>query len=735
MATLFLEDVYQNAVDAEVERKSSNLKNLESNSRQYQREIAAYEELKIKLDALSESSKELYGFRSPFRSFLGTGDGIPDYFTVTAERTANDSVHEIEVKQVAKSQKFSSKAYNMNDELPSGTFVLKIGEEEKTIEFEGGKLKALQQSLLKAFGKTIKITITQKSRNLQILTMDLVKTGAKNIVEVVSDDSGILTELNMFRRRPYRYLGHTFNNKFMNKWRDDSDNVSEEYSIVKDFIILNGINKVSTPLDKEAEFDNNIEITLSVRINDKSNPTEEPAPIIAPSRGISIPDTGTLYDEVDSVVFGDIELFGEGLTPSENNRNLEENKLYNEKANSQKENTKKEEKTVQNEPEVIDPSLFNTQVIGVRLINKDGEEIEKFFDVPILSASWENVSIPIGNELAEGDIILDVILINNNANYEIHYKDLLIQNTVQTEDAPNFAIENAQDSRISINGIDVLSENNEFSNVLDGLSIIVKKVTNDPMITTIRADEDKIIDAIVYFLNSYNDVISLLNETMMSPLRSDIREELSEMNRVELIDLLTTLDINFDPESSDDSLRKKLNYVGVFNGNTSISSIQQKIYMAVIDTYATSYGEEITLLEQIGISRGGAGEDWKDIKKGYLQVDEDKFMEIFETKLDGIEEIFANDTDSDSIPDTGVAYSMSEAIRPYTQTRGVVENAIIVAKERLKTNGNQVSKESDKVASYRDSREAAYYNMQAQLKDAERERSRMESMQRSQNNN
>jgi len=723
MATAFLEDVYQKAVDAEVEVKSSALKNLRDTSRIYQRQIAAYEDLRTRLTSLSEASRALYGFRSPFRSFVGNGEGIPEYFTVTANRTASDSVHEIEIKQIARSQKFSSKAYNMNDELPSGTLVLKIGENEKTIEFEGGKLIAFQKKLLKEFGKDIKVMVTQKSRNLQVLTIDLVATGSTNILEVVSDSSNILGELNMLTKRPYRYLGHTFNKKFLNKWSDDSDNISEEYSIVKDFIILDGINKVSTPLDKETQESTNVTISFSVRMNDKLN---DAPPISISKKTFSIPDTGILYDDIDSVVYGDIELFGEGLSPGENNRNLEKNKNLNKKL---------KENIVPDEPEPIDNGFFNTEVIGVRFINEDGEEHEKFFDIPTINESWEELTIEIGDKFTEGDIILDVILINNNENYEIYYKDLLLEDTLKIEDAPNFPIENAQDSRIALNDIDILSENNEFENVLDGLSIIAKKVTDGAISTTVRADEDKIIDAIVYFINSYNSVVELLNETMMRPLPRDIRDEISDMNRVDLTDLLTTLDIIFDPESSDDALIKKLNYVGVFNGNTSVSGIQQKIYMSIIETYPTSYGEELTLLEQIGISRGGAGDSWEDIKKGYLQVNEDKFTEVFETKLDGIEELFSYDTDNDNLPNTGVAYSMDESIRPYAQTRGIVDNAIIVAKERLETNGEQITKEREKIANFRNERESAYYNMQSELRNAERERRSLESMHQLQNRN
>ncbi len=287
MSSPFLEETYQRAIDEEVEKRSSTLYNLEENSKIYQREIAAYSELRIKLQRLSETSKALYGFRSPFRNFIGISDGIPEYFTITAERTAYDTEHEIEVLEIARSEKFSSKPFNMKDSLPAGKIVVKIGDEEKTIDFEGGSLVQFQRALTKVFGRSIKTMITQKSRNLQVLTIDLMKTGAKNVVEVVSDDSGIFNALNMFTRRDFRYLGHTFNENTLFKWRDISDNISTNYSVRNDILILNGKNKLLLPFDKEAEGNRPISISFLAKISAKGA-VEEDLVVIAPSSDIKV---------------------------------------------------------------------------------------------------------------------------------------------------------------------------------------------------------------------------------------------------------------------------------------------------------------------------------------------------------------------------------------------------------------------------------------------------------------
>ena len=728
----FLEEVYKNAVDAEVIKRSSTLSNLLDNARDYQREISAYEDLKSRLDALSSASKELYGFRSPFKNFVGRGEGVPEYFTVTANRMANTTTYDIEIKELANSEKFSSKAYNMNDKLPAGNIKLKIGDDEYSIDFAGGNLVNLQKALNKEFGKKVKTTITQKSRNLQVLTIDLVKTGSKNIVEVISDDAGILKELNMFTRRNYRYLGHIFNPELIGKWKDESDNLTTNYMIKNDFLVFKGINKLSMPLHREAEANENITISITARASDTLDETaEEIVPVMPPTVDLSIPDTGIIFDKIDSVRFKDVELYGEGLSPADSVRTFEDVKRYKEAL----ENEKKEKDGVEAEvPEAIDETGFNSEIIGVKYINKSGDEVEKFFALPTISSEWQRLNIPIGSQFEEGDVITQIVLINKNPNYNLFYKDLLVEDTGREEDAPNYLISEATDARASIDGIDILSESNEFNDAVNGLNITAIKSTPRAFPTTIEVNRELVVDAIVNFVSAYNSLIDFLNDSTQRPLTREVRNSLDEMNRTDMNDLATTLQISFNSEMSDSDLRKKLFYIGVFSGNTLVGTISQRVKAIVADSYETDYGEELALLDQIGINRGNAGEDWTVVKKGFLQIEEEKFMNKIETQMDGVEELFANDTTGDNIPNTGAAYTMNDFITPYSQTRGIVDNSISVARTRLENNQRRVDTERERIEQYRQERLASYYRMQSDLQQAERDRKRLESMQ-NQNNN
>ena len=492
--------------------------------------------------------------------------------------------------------------------------------------------------------------------------------------------------------------------------------------VKNDFIVLQGENKLSLPLHREAEANENITLSITARVSDTLD--DEEAPIMPPTVDLSIPDTGMTFNKIDSVIYKDVELYGEGLSPADSSRTFEDIKKYKDALEAER---KAKEGMEAEAPEPIDEVGFNSEIIGVKYINKAGDEVEKFFALPTISASWQRLNIPIGGQFEPGDVITEVVLINKNAGYNVFYKDLLIEDMGREEDAPNYLISEATDARASIDGIDVLSDTNEFNDVVDGLNITAKKVTPEAFATTIEVDKEGVVNAIANFIRAYNEVIDLLNDTTQRPLSRDIRDGLETMNRTDLNDLATTLGIEFNVDMTDDALRKKLYYVGVFSGNGLVSTISQRVRMIVADSYETEYGEELALLDQIGINRGNAGEDWSKVKKGFLQVDEEKFMNKIETQMDGIEELFSNDTTGDDIPDTGVAYAMSDFVTPYSQTRGIVENSITMTKSRLEDNKKRMDAEKDRIEEYRQQRLASYYQMQSELQQAERERKRLES--------
>ena len=95
-----------------------------------------------------------------------------------------------------------------------------------------------------------------------------------------------------------------------------------------------------------------------------------------------------------------------------------------------------------------------------------------------------------------------------------------------------------------------------------------------------------------------------------------------------------------------------------------------------MNPYATSAGQQLALLQQMGISTnaqatGSAGYDQARLR-GYLEVDEAKLDEALRSRLPAVKELYGNDSDGDLIVDSGVAFSMDALMKPYVETGGIV---------------------------------------------------------------
>ena len=79
------------------------------------------------------------------------------------------------------------------------------------------------------------------------------------------------------------------------------------------------------PLHREAEANENITISITARASDTLDDEEETViPVMPPTVDLSIPDTGIIFDKIDSVKFKDVELYGEGLSPADSSRTFED---------------------------------------------------------------------------------------------------------------------------------------------------------------------------------------------------------------------------------------------------------------------------------------------------------------------------------------------------------------------------------------------------------------------------
>ncbi len=128
----------------------------------------------------------------------------------------------------------------------------------------------------------------------------------------------------------------------------------------------------------------------------------------------------------------------------------------------------------------------------------------------------------------------------------------------------------AQDAEISIYGNTVTSETNTFSNVIDGLSIEVKKVSSSPVNVTITNNFQPLKDNLQTLIDNYNTIVDfvkdnsgrdgiLSGDSTPQSIRSQIFKGLSPLMELGLIDVdKDTGHLSINTEKLDDYIRNDI---------------------------------------------------------------------------------------------------------------------------------------------------------------------------------
>ncbi|MFT5787970.1 MAG: flagellar hook-associated protein 2 [Shewanella sp.] len=184
----------------------------------------------------------------------------------------------------------------------------------------------------------------------------------------------------------------------------------------------------------------------------------------------------------------------------------------------------------------------------------------------------------------------------------------------------------AQDALVTLNGIDIENSSNNLKDVIDGVSIELKKAhaPGDSSRIKIEADTDASEDAIEDFVDIFNDLMDEINKLT----RSMGSEALDDLNK-------NKDDAKDDKDDKDDKDKDKdddfhssigEDQLGVLKGDSSIRMLQQGMRNAIFD--AAPNGMR---LSDIGVEMG---------RDGKLDIDKDKLSKALKDDPDAIQAMF-----------------------------------------------------------------------------------------------
>jgi flagellar hook-associated protein 2 len=258
-------------------------------------------------------------------------------------------------------------------------------------------------------------------------------------------------------------------------------------------------------------------------------------------------------------------------------------------------------------------------------------------------------------DVAEGKTIVSLNIINNNTHRDVSLRNI----TVFDPDAlgglkPRNPVSTAQDAIVVMEGIEVKRPSNIIDDLIPSVTITAKNPSDRTIILDIRPDREAVKDAIISLVGNYNRLMAEVNVLTRNDDR--IIQELSYLSSEEQADM------------------KKRQ--GIFSGDSTLNQFRNSLMRAASAPYPTSGERDLALLAQIGIGtdvrRSGGGSYDPSRLRGYLEIDEKALDAALESTLPAIQQLFGADTNGDLIIDSGLAYTLDAAAKPFVESGGFI---------------------------------------------------------------
>jgi len=654
-----------------VEVERIRLTNMEEDVSALEETKTTWRQVNRNLGNLQRSAKSLYGFENPF-SEKTAASSDERILTASATRTAPFDEYSITVKQIATSDRFLTPSLDRSFRVESGNYTFHIGDEIVTLRYRGGTVDDFANRLSTKGEGLIKATTVRDTPDTQVLMIEAVPTGASN--RLVFDDEAITLGLQTGMMREARSSEETIslNNVIENpKTVSGTDAPVESINLIEDGLLVKPQSSLVLPFDKTVIPEEGMVLEYRYRTVDydenQLTPAQPPGPLwpdvpAGRFQGIEITGTSNAIDIPD----------GAAWAPPER---------------------------------VEDWNVLNV------------ESSNGTFRLPHLSSSEGFKLVQVYANQLPADITA-ILLDNRNTHRGIEIADIrLFDPNRQGNLEPANPIGNAGDALIEFRGIEARRPTNSINDLVDGLTINLKRASSDPVDLSITPDTETAKEGIIKFVYNYNQLL-----TRILVLTSDNSGVIDELEYL-----------------SDDERKNLEDQLGSLRGDISLNQMKNRLKTIISNPYPTRAGADPSLLAQIGVSTnassGNSGGALNFSKlRGYLEIDEEKLDGFMESEIDAVKDLFGKDTSGDLIINSGVAQAIDQYLTPYTQTGGFVSNRISRIDGQIDSTKDDMSDYEKHLEDYEADLKRQYGTMEATLNQLESSSRGLDNFNRQQNN-
>jgi flagellar hook-associated protein 2 len=630
------------------DRSEKNIEALETQKTYWQ-------EISRRMSSLRDSARLLYSFQNPFneRIAISADDSV---ITATATREASDRDYHFTVKQIAQPDRFLSNPLEDGFKVDAGTYNFAVGSEEISFPFKGGTLKEFTDGLNRRGRDKLGASLIAVEKGSKSLLIESKITGADNRLIFSGDSEKLAIQTGIAGRVNNSRRDITLDAQDLKRIAD-STLVSVENETLR--LDAGGTATASIPVNPAIRSDPDLVLQFETAVDF----IQDDLVAFQPPPGPSIPPAG-------AISYGGI--------------------------------------TVENDPSTaplpawtpppVPPRVDDLQVISLTFTDGSSVPLSPVND----SSAFGSVQFSL-EDIAGGRSIASIDLKNRNTHRDISIRNIRIFDPQAMGGfKPQNAISTAQDAVISMEGIDIKRSTNIIDDLIPGVTLNVRSVSDRPVVLGVRPDRDQIKESIISLVGNYNRLMAEVNVVTRNDDR--IIEELSYLSGDERADL------------------KKRQ--GVFSGDTTLNQFKGSLLRAATAPYLTQDEQDLTLLAQIGIGtdirRSGAGSGYDPSRlRGYLEIDEKSLDAALETRLPAIQQLFGYDTNGDYITDSGVAFAMESLTKPYVESggfialkTGTIDSRISQDQRRIETMDRQLAAKEAALKMQYGQMEGAYSRME-----------------------
>jgi flagellar hook-associated protein 2 len=625
---------------------------VEKNIETLQSQRGYWQEVGRRITDVKNSAFLFFSSQNPFSDRI-TKSGNDSVITATSVRGAEEQSFSFTVKQTAQADRYLSQPLDEKMRVEAGNYKFSVGSDEISINFRGGTLKDFVDIINRQGRDKIAANLLAVQSGTKSLLIESKITGKDNRLSFSGDAVDLVTRIGMMEQGDDSRSVISINESTVRKG-------NQSVSINDGVLQLTPRSSATIPLNLSLSADSPVMLKLETLTKVSTGDTLN---VVQPPSGPSVPS--------GSVTYGGI--------------------------------------TVENAPSNAPLPDFKAPPAPVRndsmdvltLAFSDGSSAKL---APITDSNGFTTRQYLLSNVAQGRTIVSLNLNNENTHREISVGKIEIFDPTSTTGGlrPMNAVSTARDAVITMEGIEISRPTNIIDDLVPGLTLNVRGVSEKPVDLSVKADVEGIKNAIISFVYNYNRLMTEINVLT----RKDER----------IVDEITYL----TPDEAE-AMKSRL---GAFSSDSTLLNLKNNLMRIVTAPYSTDLERNLSMLAQIGISssagRPGGGYD-PSMLRGYLAIDENILDAALETKAPQIKQLFASSTLGDINPDTGVAYNVDAHVKSFVGIGGIIT---------LKTNtiDSRISQDERRITSLDRQLAAKEQELRIQYARMESAYSRMEQM-------